>query len=286
MKHSLRVALTVAVVLLAILAGYWIWQHYLYSPWTRDGRVRAEVITIAPDVSGWVTSLNVTDNQEVKQGDVILNIDDARARTMAEQLEAQVAGNQYALELAQHQYERRRQLSQKDQLVSDETIESARITVKQAEATLKLSQAKLNAAKLDVERSQVTAPQDGYIVNLNLREGNYVSQGKPVLSLVKKGSLYVTGYFEETKLPMIHVGQQANVHLMSGGQPLTGKVTSIGRAIADSNTTSNGQLLPQVQQTFNWVRLAQRIPVDIELDPFDGVQLSAGMSATIHLATE
>ncbi|WP_067222907.1 efflux RND transporter periplasmic adaptor subunit [Marinomonas gallaica] len=286
MKHSLRVALTVAVVLLAILAGYWIWQHYLYSPWTRDGRVRAEVITIAPDVSGWVTSLNVTDNQEVKQGDVILNIDDARARTMVEQLEAQVAGNQYALELAQHQYERRRQLSQKDQLVSDETIESARITVKQAEATLKLSQAKLNAAKLDVERSQVTAPQDGYIVNLNLREGNYVSQGKPVLSLVKKGSLYVTGYFEETKLPMIHVGQQASVHLMSGGQPLTGKVTSIGRAIADSNTTSNGQLLPQVQQTFNWVRLAQRIPVDIELDPFDGVQLSAGMSATIHLATE
>ncbi|SBT17126.1 p-hydroxybenzoic acid efflux pump subunit AaeA [Marinomonas gallaica] len=286
MKHSLRVALTVAVVLLAILAGYWIWQHYLYSPWTRDGRVRAEVITIAPDVSGWVTSLNVTDNQEVKQGDVILNIDDARARTMVEQLEAQVAGNQYALELAQHQYERRRQLSQKEQLVSDETIESARITVKQAEATLKLSQAKLNAAKLDVERSQVTAPQDGYIVNLNLREGNYVSQGKPVLSLVKKGSLYVTGYFEETKLPMIHVGQQANVHLMSGGQPLTGKVTSIGRAIADSNTTSNGQLLPQVQQTFNWVRLAQRIPVDIELDPFDGVQLSAGMSATIHLATE
>lgn len=286
MKHSLRVALTVAVVLLAILAGYWIWQHYLYSPWTRDGRVRAEVITIAPDVSGWVTSLNVTDNQEVKQGDVILNIDDARARTMVEQLEAQVAGNQYALELAQHQYERRRQLSQKDQLVSDETIESARITVKQAEATLKLSQAKLNAAKLDVERSQVTAPQDGYIVNLNLREGNYVSQGKPVLSLVKKGSLYVTGYFEETKLPMIHVGQQANVHLMSGGQPLTGKVTSIGRAIADSNTTSNRQLLPQVQQTFNWVRLAQRIPVDIELDPFDGVQLSAGMSATIHLATE
>ncbi|WP_425641834.1 efflux RND transporter periplasmic adaptor subunit [Marinomonas gallaica] len=286
MKHSLRVALTVAVVLLAILAGYWIWQHYLYSPWTRDGRVRAEVITIAPDVSGWVTSLNVTDNQEVKQGDVILNIDDARARTMVEQLEAQVAGNQYALELAQHQYERRRQLSQKDQLVSDETIESARITVKQAEATLKLSQAKLNAAKLDVERSQVTAPQDGYIVNLNLREGNYVSQGKPVLSLVKKGSLYVTGYFEETKLPMIHVGQQANVHLMSGGQPLKGKVTSIGRAIADSNTTSNGQLLPQVQQTFNWVRLAQRIPVDIELDPFDGVQLSAGMSATIHLATE
>lgn len=286
MKHSLRVALTVAVVLLAILAGYWIWQHYLYSPWTRDGRVRAEVITIAPDVSGWVTSLNVTDNQEVKQGDVILNIDDARARTMVEQLEAQVAGNQYALELAQHQYERRRQLSQKDQLVSDETIESARITVKQAEATLKLSQAKLNAAKLEVERSQVTAPQDGYIVNLNLREGNYVSQGKPVLSLVKKGSLYVTGYFEETKLPMIHVGQQANVHLMSGGQPLMGKVTSIGRAIADSNTTSNGQLLPQVQQTFNWVRLAQRIPVDIELDPFDGVQLSAGMSATIHLATE
>ncbi|WP_055464117.1 efflux RND transporter periplasmic adaptor subunit [Marinomonas fungiae] len=286
MKNTLRISLTIAVVLLAIVAGHWVWQHYLYSPWTRDGRVRAHVITIAPDVSGWVTQLAVRDNQAVKQGDVILQVDDARAQTKVAQLEAQVESNRYALELAQHQYQRRQELSQKGQLVSDETTESARIQVKRAEATLKLSQAELNAAQLDVERSVIRAPQDGYIVNLNLREGNYVSRGTPVLSLVQKNSLYVTGYFEETKLQLIHEGQRAKITLMNGDQPLTGTVTSIGRAIADANTNSNSQLLPQVQQTFNWVRLAQRIPVDIQLDPFDGVQLSAGMTVSIRLEDE
>lgn len=286
MKYSLRIALTVVVVLLAILAGYWIWQHYLYSPWTRDGRVRAHVITIAPDVSGWVTELNVHDNQVVSKGDPILKVDDARARTQVAQLDAQVESDRYALELAQHQYARRQELSQKGQLVSDETAESARIQVKRAQAALKLSQAQLQAAQLDVERSVIRARQDGYIVNLNLREGNYVSRGNAVLSLVQKDSFYVTGYFEETKLPRIHQGQPAKITLMSGGQTLSGTVSSIGKAIADSNTTSNGQLLPQVQQTFNWVRLAQRIPVDIQLDAFDDVQLSAGMTASIRLFEE
>ncbi|MBM6552200.1 HlyD family secretion protein [Marinomonas ostreistagni] len=286
MKHSLRIGLTVAVVLLAILAGYWVWQHYLYSPWTRDGRVRAHVITIAPDVSGWVTKLHVRDNEEVRKGEVILTIDDARARTQVAQLEAQVESNRYALELAQHQYERRQKLSQQGQLVSDETTESARIEVQRARAALKLSQAELQAAELDVERSVVRAPEDGYIVNLNLREGNYVSQGNAVLSLVQKGSLYVTGYFEETKLPRIHEGQAAKITLMSGGHTLTGTVSSIGKAIADANTTGNSQLLPQVQQTFNWVRLAQRIPVDITLDPVDDVHLSAGMTVSIRLESD
>ena len=286
MKNTLRISLTLAVVLIAFLAGHWIWQDYLHSPWTRDGRVRAHVITVAPDVSGWVTELNVKDNQSVKKGDVILKVDDARARTIVAQLEAQVESNQYALELAEHQYKRRSELSQKGQLVSDETTESARIQVKQAEAALKLSQAELDAAKLDVERSIVRAPQDGYIVNLNLREGNYVSQGSPVLSLVQAGSMYVTGYFEETKLQLIHVGQKAHITLMNGNQPLTGRVISIGKAIANDNTESNTQLLPQVQQTFNWVRLAQRIPVDIELDTAENTRLSAGMTVSIRLNDE
>lgn len=286
MNNTLRISLTVVVVILAILAGHWIWQHYLYSPWTRDGRVRAHVITIAPDVSGWVIELNVKDNQAVSKGDVILKVDDARAQTQVEQLAAQVESNQYALELAQHQYQRRQELSQKGQLVSDETTESARIQVKRAEATLKLSQAELKAAQLDLERSEVRAPQDGYIVNLSLREGNYVNRGTPVLSLVQKDTLYITGYFEETKLQLIHEGQTAKITLMNGNQPLSGTVSSIGKAIANGNTNSNSQLLPQVQQTFNWVRLAQRIPVDIQLDPFDGVQLSAGMTVSIRLDSE
>ncbi|MFC3023864.1 efflux RND transporter periplasmic adaptor subunit [Vibrio zhugei] len=284
MKKPLRISLTIITILVAILAGHWVWQHYLYSPWTRDGRIRADIITIAPDVSGWVTHLNVKDNQHVQKGDVILTIDDTRAKATLAQLEAQVEGNRYAFELAKHKYQRRVELSKQGKLISDETIESARIQAKQAEATLKLSEAKLQSAQIDVERSVVKAPQEGSIVNLSLREGNYVSKGKSVLSLVQKGSLYVTGYFEETKVPMIHVGQKATITLMSGGKPLTGKVTSIGKAIADSNTQGNSQLLPQVQQTFNWVRLAQRIPVDIQLDPTpDDVNLSAGMTVSIQL---
>ncbi|QSA20441.1 HlyD family secretion protein, partial [Vibrio furnissii] len=146
------------------------------------------------------------------------------------------------------------------------------------------AKAQLHSAQINLDRTQVHAPADGTLINLNLREGNYVSQGSSVISLVKANSFYVTGYFEETKLPLIKVGQTAKISLMSGGEPLTGSVVSIGKAIADSNTSSNGQLLPQVQQTFNWVRLAQRIPVDIKLDPMpEGINISAGMTVSIYL---
>lgn len=284
MAKTVRISLTLVVVVIAFLAGHWVWQHYLYSPWTRDGRVRADVITIAPDVSGWVTHLNVSDNQDVKKGDVLFTVDDTRYKASIAELEAQVESNQYSLELARHQYERRKALSKNGKLVSDETAESARIQTKLAEAALDLSLAKLNTAKINLDRSVIKAPADGSMINLTLREGNYVSQGKSVLSLVKKDSLYVTGYFEETKLPLIYEGQKATITLMSGGKPLMGTVTSIGKAIADSNTNGNTQLLPQVQQTFNWVRLAQRIPVDIRLDDIpEDVHLSAGMTVSIYL---
>ena len=156
-----------------------------------------------------------------------------------------------------------------------------------AEASLDLAKANLASAQIDLERASITSPVDGTIVNLTLREGNYVSQGSPVLSVVAANSIYVTGYFEETKLPLIHEGQKATITLMSGGKPITGTVKSIGNAIADTNTSANGQLLPQVQQTFNWVRLAQRVPVDIELKeiPKD-TRLVAGMTASIRLASD
>ncbi|MFK3862534.1 HlyD family efflux transporter periplasmic adaptor subunit [Pseudoalteromonas rhizosphaerae] len=142
-------------------------------------------------------------------------------------------------------------------------------------------------AQLNLSRTQVTAPVAGQIINLNLRQGNYVAQGTPVFAIVQSDSFYVTGYFEETKIPLIHTNQKATIELLSDTKPLTGQVVSIGKAIANINTQSNNQLLPQVQQTFNWVRLSQRIPVDIKLDALpEGIQLSAGMTATIHLATE
>ncbi|QXO15438.1 MULTISPECIES: efflux RND transporter periplasmic adaptor subunit [Vibrio] len=283
MGKVLRICLTLAVVIIAVIAGHWVWDHYLYSPWTRDGRIRAQVITIAPDVSGWVDTLNVQDNQQVSKGELIFSVDPTRYAAKIKELEAEVENKQYALDLERHRYVRRQQLTGKN-LISEETVESARINTELAKASLDIAKAQLNTAQINLDRTQIHAPADGTLINLNLREGNYVSQGSSVLSLVKKDSFYVTGYFEETKLPMIKVGQSAKITLMSGGKPLTGKVVSIGKAIADTNTSSNGQLLPQVQQTFNWVRLAQRIPVDIKLDPLDeNVNISAGMTVSIYL---
>ncbi|MED5526798.1 HlyD family secretion protein [Gallaecimonas pentaromativorans] len=286
MGQLLRVLVTLLFVAGAILAGTWVWNHYLYSPWTRDGRVQADVATLAPDVSGWVTELKVHDNQQVKKGEVMFVIDDTRYKAVIAEDQAEVEKAKFAWDLAQHQYQRRKQLIAK-KVISDEDEETYRINTDQAKASYDLAVAQLNAAQIDLARTVVTAPEDGTIINLTLRQGNYVSKGTPVMSLVKNNSFYVTGYFEETKLPLVHVGQKAKVHLMSGGKPLLGTVISISPGIANTNTNANNQLLPQVQQTFNWVRLAQRIPVDIRLDQIpEGVHLSAGMTVSVNLNSQ
>ena len=283
MGTVIRIIVTLLVVAVAVVAGRWVWDHYLYSPWTRDGRVRADIAMIAPDVSGWVTQLSVKDNQKVRKGDALFAVDDARIQAAISEQQASVENKQYAWELAKHEYQRRQNLADA-KTISSEDLETARINAELAKADYNLAVAQLNTQKLNLERTRVKAPTDGTIVNLDLREGNYVSQGKAVLSLVKKDSFYVTGYFEETKLPLVHIGQRATVKLMSGKTELTGKVVSIGEAIADSTVASNSQLLPQIQQTFNWVRLAQRVPVDVELDPLpDNVRLVAGTTVSIHL---
>ena len=286
MEKVIRIIITLAVIVAAVLSGRWVWDHYLYSPWTRDGKVQADIITIAPDVSGWVTALAVEDNQQVKKGDVIFQVDVMRYQAVVNELQAQVRNETLALELARHEYARREKLRESNS-ISAEELESSRISADMADASLELAKANLASAQIDLDRATITAPVDGTIVNLTLREGNYVSQGSPVLSLVAANSVYVTGYFEETKLPLIHEGQKAKITLMSGGKPITGTVKSIGNAIADSNTSANGQLLPQVQQTFNWVRLAQRVPVDIRLEKVpEGTRLVAGMTASIRLESD
>jgi len=272
-------------VVAAIVAGNWVWNHYLHSPWTRDGRIRANVITVAPDVSGWVTGLEVSNNQPVNKGDLLFVIDDSRYQAKIAEAGAYLAQKRSAWELAQHQYQRREGLSGR-QTISDENLETYRIQTESAKASYDLAQAQLATARIDLQRTRVTAPETGTVSNLSLSEGNYVNQGQPVVSLVQKSSFYVTGYFEETKLQKIHVGQNARVTLMSGGK-MQGKVTSIAQGIADTSVGSNSQLLPQVQQAVNWVRLAQRIPVDITLNSLPpGLNLSAGMTVSIYLDTD
>ncbi|WP_193161089.1 efflux RND transporter periplasmic adaptor subunit [Microbulbifer hainanensis] len=286
MGKLLRVGVTLAVVAVAIVAGIWVWNYYLYSPWTRDGRVRADVIIIAPDVSGWVTQLAVRNHQKVNKGDLLFTIDDTRFIPQIAEAEALVEQKRVAWELAKHQ-DRRRRLLPARQVISEEDLDIYRIQAEAAKASYDLALAQLNSARIDLQRTRVVAPESGTISNLTLREGNYVTRATSVLSLVKKNSFYVTGYFEETKLQLVHVGQAARIRLMGDSRTLSGKVTSIAKGIADINTNGNQQLLPEVQQTFNWVRLAQRIPVDIELEPVpEDVNISAGMTVSIYLEHE
>ncbi|SDF63807.1 RND family efflux transporter, MFP subunit [Onishia taeanensis] len=282
MHKLLRMLTTLVVVALALAAGAWLWHYYLYTPWTRDGRVRADVITIAPDVSGWVSELSIEDTQAVDKGDVLFQINRQRYATAVDTAKAVVAQKKAQWESKQHEETRRNRLS--NRAISDEDLDLARLETQSAKASLDQAQAELESAQLDLERTTVTAPADGNVLNLRLSEGNYVNTGNPVMALVKADSYYVTGYFEETKMPGIAVGDPARITLMSGDTQLDGHVAGIGRGIADSNTTANDQLLPKVEPTFSWVRLAQRIPVRIELDDIpDGTLLSAGMTATVRI---
>ena len=282
MQSIPRVVVTLAVVLLALLAGWWLWHFYMIAPWTRDARVRADVVTIAPDVSGWVVELKVRDNQQVKAGDLLMSIDRERYQAALDKARALAETRRQQLNLRQHEASRRVHLG--PQAISAELRENAQINAEIARAEFQQAEAEVKLAELNLARSKVRAPRAGQITNLHLAQGNYVQAGQAVMALVADDSFYVQAYFEETKLPGIRVGAPAEVILMSGSEPLQGKVQSISRGITDRNAAADAQLLADVEPTFNWVRLAQRIPVRIELDELPKeLLLSAGMTASVRV---
>ncbi|MCO7571303.1 HlyD family secretion protein [Pseudomonas chlororaphis] len=282
MRTPVRVVVTLCLVAVAIFAGYHLWQYYMLTPWTRDARIRADVVIVAPDVSGWVRELKVADNQQVKAGELLLSIDRERFEAALEKAQAVVQTRQQQLSLREHEASRRAALG--PQAISAELRENAQINAGIARGELRQAQAEAKVAELNLARSQVRAPRDGHITNLRLAEGNYVNAGQPVMALIDDSTFYVQAYFEETKLPRIRVGDPVKVWLMSAGDALQGHVQSISRGITDRNATPDGQLLAEVEPTFNWVRLAQRIPVRIQLDKVpEGINLSAGMTASVQV---
>ena len=282
MRTPVRVAVTLCLVAVAIFAGVHLWQYYMLTPWTRDARIRADVVVIAPDVSGWVRELKVYDNQEVKAGDLLLSIDRDRFEAALEKAQAVVQTRQQQLSLREREASRRASLG--PQAISAELRENAQINAGIARGELREAQAEAKAAEINLARSQIHAPRNGHITNLRLAQGNYVNAGQSVMALIDDSTFYVQAYFEETKLPRIHVGDPVKVWLMSAGEALQGHVESISRGITDRNTTPDGQLLAEVEPTFNWVRLAQRIPVRIKLDKVpEGLNLSAGMTASVQV---
>ncbi|BBP61094.1 HlyD family secretion protein [Pseudomonas sp. St316] len=282
MRTSVRVVVTLCMVAVAIFAGFHLWQYYMLTPWTRDARIRADVVVIAPDVSGWVRELKAVDNQQVKAGEVLLSIDRERFEAALEKARAVVQTRQQQLSLREHEASRRAALG--PQAISAELRENAQINAGIARGELREAQAEAKVAELNLARSQVLAPRNGHITNLRLAEGNYVNAGQPVMALIDDSTFYVQAYFEETKLPRIRVGDPVKIWLMSAGHALEGHVESISRGITDRNTNPDAQLLAEVEPTFNWVRLAQRIPVRIKLDKVpEGVNLSAGMTASVQV---
>ena len=273
------VLLTLAAVAAALVVSVHLWEYYMEEPWTRDGRVHADIIQIAPDVSGLVTELRVRDNDKVVRGQALYVIDRKRFELAAQKAEATVKERRAQLDQARR--EARRNKSLKD-LIAAETIEEGDTRVQQAEAALADAEAALGVARLDLERTVVYSPVDGYLSDRTIRLGDYVKTGVPVLSIVDTASLRVEGYFEETKLHAIAVGQPVDIKLMGESEHLRGHVLSLAAGIEDRDRTRGSTLLPNINPSFNWVRLAQRIPVRVSIDeaPAD-VRLITGRTATL-----
>ncbi|WP_076859619.1 efflux RND transporter periplasmic adaptor subunit [Bradyrhizobium mercantei] len=277
-----RVSLTALMVLVAAWAGYKLWDYYMNEPWTRDGHVRADVVPVAPDVSGFVTEVLVRDNQQVHRGDVLFRIDRARYEIALKQAEAVLLGKKAQLEEANADLKRYSALTP-DVVVSKQRLDQVVATQGSAQAATDQAVADLNLAKLNLERSEVRASVSGVVTNSELRPGTYLTPGKGVMALLDSDTLRVEGYFEETKLARIHLGDPVSVRLLGADRTLRGTVSSIEAGIEDRDRSEGVNLLANVNPTFNWVRLAQRVPVRIALDPTARSELVAGATATVEV---
>ncbi len=280
-----RLLATAVAVALAVFVGWQLWQYYAEAPWTRDGRVRADVAQIAPDVSGLVTEIRVHDNEFAHKGDVLFQIDPQRYVLALREAEATLASKEATAQQAER--DAQRALSLNATAISRAQQEQAVSAAAIAQAAAQQAAAARDVARLNVARTQVVAPVNGTLTNVELRPGDYVTAGKPVMAQVDSDSFYVSGYFEETKLPRIRVGDRAAVRLMGERADIEGHVDSIARGIVDRELTASPNLLANVNPTFSWVRLAQRIPVRIALDHVpDGVTLIAGRTATVTVLSD
>ena len=325
LRKAIRPIILLLMILIAVFAIIHIWNYYNAEPWTRDGRVRGDVIQVSSDVSGLVTDVLVQDNQTVKKGQVLFKIDTARqaldveqaisdlarakaglaeAEASLAQAKANVIKSQANIDLADKNAGRYANLmdgaisrQEQDQIfaVRDQShaehsqikaaVEQAEANIKQQHSLIEVATSHLHIAQLNLHRSEVLTPADGTLSNFELRVGNYIKVGQAVAALLDRHQLYIVGYFEETKLDKIYVGAPATIQMMGGSEKLKGHVQGIASGIEDRERTTTSGLLANVNPTFSWVRLAQRVPVKIILDEMPKNQLAfvAGRTATIHI---
>lgn len=279
MKKFFSLIATLLVLAAAVVIGRQLWLHYMTTPWTRDGRVRADIINVAADVPGYVVDVPVHDNQRVKKGDLLIQIDPEHYQVAVRQAQALVASRKATWEMRKLNASRRADLD--NLVISRESREDASNVASSALADYQQAQAQLAAAELDLARTRILATVDGYVTNLNVHKGDYARTGEAKMAVVDEQSFWVYGYFEETKLPHVKVGAPAELQMMSG-ERLQGHVQSIARGIYDRDNPQSRELIADVNPTFNWVRLAQRVPVRIHIDQVpEGYLLAAGTTCTV-----
>ena len=280
----IRVSITGLAFMAAIILAVVLWRHYMYSPWTRDGRVQADVISIAPDVSGIVASVRVKDNSLVKKGDVLIIIDQERYKLALTQAQASLAAAR--AEAGRLDAEASRRAGVGVDVVSREGHEQASAAALVAKAHLRKAEADLDIARLDLARTEIRSPVDGYVTNLKVFAGDYATAGVPLMALIDSNSFWVCGYFEETKLPGIKVGDMVDIELAAGGAAFSGQVAGVAKGIGERDNPTGAELLVNSTPTYNWVRLAQRIPVRVIITGQTPDNLAMGMTCTVIVRAE
>ncbi len=278
----LPLLLTLIAITAAGVLGREMWRVYMEAPWTRDGTVRVYVVTMAPEVAGRIVKLPVADNQFVHKGDLLIVIDPTDYKIAVDLAEAAVQQARVNAQNIQREAQRRQELTQLAVTKEEkQTYESNAIA---AEATYQQAVARLDQVRVNLRRTEIHSPVNGYVTNLLVQLGDYATVGKNLISLVDADLFWIDGYFEETNLDRIRVGDPATIKLMGYPQIVRGHVNSIARAISVANAQPNDLGLATVNPIFTWVRLAQRIPVRIHIDQVpDGVHLVAGMTATVQI---
>jgi len=274
-----RTAITVILVILAFIAIFRAWVYYTESPWTRDARFSADVVAIAPDVSGLITQVAVKDNQLVTKNQVLFVIDQPRYQKALAEAEADVS---YYKALAE---EKSREAGRRNKLgvsaMSREEIDQSNNVLQTVLHQMAKAQATRDLARLDLDRTVIRAPADGWVTNLNVYAGEFITRGSTAVALVKQHSFYVMAYLEETKLEGVRPGYRAEVTPLGSNHVLKGTVDSVAAGVTNASSSVDSKGMATVDSNLEWVRLAQRVPVRIRLDKEPGNLWPAGTTATV-----
>ena len=286
-SHIGRFLITISTVLVSILLAWAMWETYMAAPWTRDGQVRAYVVTMSSEVAGRVVELPVADNQFVHKGELLMTIDPTDYRIAVSLAEAAVQQAQANAQNLEAEAKRRQELSTLSTSVEEKQSYESANAPWLPEPAYQQAVSNLDQARVNLDRSRILSPVDGYVTNLLTQIGDFATIGQRIIAIVDANSFWVDGYFEETSLEKIHEGDTAKIKLMGYSEIIHGHVGGVSRGINVPNAQPDQAGLASVNPIFTWVRLAQRVPVHIHIDQVpDGIRLVAGLTATVQIDSE